>query len=217
MAAALLRTRTVTLDVNGIAIDHEAGDCLVVDALTLGPSVDVTWLDSAGNDAGTVLNVLIGRHLHAGGTFDGFRLLGTPGSVVSLLIGPGESDVTSLISSSFVIGHVIVDNAVEITNDAGNPLPVLPKLATVLTDIGLVAATAVAAVLVAASATRRSFRVRNAGPDPVALGGGAVTFATAAMILQFGDAWIEDDAPGAAWKCICDAGKTASLYVLEQS
>jgi hypothetical protein len=212
--AQLLRSRNLVLDANGQCTDHQAGAVLMLDTLSAGPSIDVTWLDAAGNDAGLVAGVLIGRKLHAGGTFAGYRLKGAAGAVVGLLIGPDTSDMLNTLTTSVVIGHVIVDNEIEIKNDAGNPLPATLTLAGALTDVAPVAATDVRVALLAASGTRRSFRVRNAGPDPVAIGGGAVTFADAVIVLQSGDVWIEDDAPGAAWSAICAAGKTASLKVL---
>lgn len=118
-------------------------------------------------------------------------------------------------------------DGVTIINDASNPVQVewvgatlavdvvTEKKAGTLTDAAAVAATAVRAALLAASGTRRGFRVRNAGPDQVAIGGAAVTFADAAIVIEAGETWIESEAAGAAWSCICDAGKTASLKVLE--
>lgn len=212
----LLKSRIVTLNANGDAIDHQAGSVLLLDGLTAGPSVDVTWIDAAGNEAGTVSGVLIGRKLHAGGVFAGYRLKGAAGAVCAIMIGPDTADASNMLTTSVVIGHVISDagSVVEVANDVGNPLPVTSAITTVVTDTAAVAATAARSALLALNAARRMFRVRNAGPDPVAIGGAAVTFAEAAIVLQANDLWIESDAPGAAWSCICDAGKTASVKIL---
>jgi hypothetical protein len=120
----------------------------------------------------------------------------------------------NMLTTSVVIGHVIVDNELEIKNDVGNPVPVSGTLAAALTDAAPVAVTDVAGVLLAASAGRRSFRARNVGVNAVAIGGAGVTFAAAAIVLQPGELWIETDAPGAAWKCICDATLASTLNVL---
>ncbi len=212
----LLTSVTLTLDANGMGVDRSNGFFLMVATLSAGPSVDITWLDAGGQDAGTVEGVLVGRKLHAGGEFFGIRVKGVAAAVIGLMIGPDAADSGDNVTPSIVIGHVISDagSVVEVSNDAGNALPVTTTKAAALTDTAAVAATDVAAVLLAANAARRSFRVRNAGPDPVAIGGAAVTFAAAVHILQVDDVWIEGDAPGAAWKCICAAGKTASVKIL---
>lgn len=88
-----------------------------------------------------------------------------------------------------------------------------PYLAVAVTDGAQVAATAVSAVLVALAASRRGLRIKNAGANAVAIGGAAVAFATAAVILQAGETWNESEAPGAAWWCVCDAGLASTLNI----
>jgi hypothetical protein len=228
----LLLTRVVVLDANGIGVDSQSGAVLLVDGLSAGPSVDVTWIGADGNDAGTVKAVLIGRTLHAGGQFYGYRLQGTPGAVVTLMIGPTGADAYNMLTTSVVIGHVLVDNEIEIKNDAGNPLPVSGPLTDTqlraapvpvtsagtlggaLTNVAPVACTDVIAAALAASATRRAFYARNLGPNNVALVAAAGTFANAAIVLLPGETWSEKLAPGAAWYAICDAAETATLNIL---
>lgn len=215
----LIISRRVLLDAAGQGADGQAGSMLILKALSAGGTVSITWIDAQGRDAGTVNGVGIGDKLHAGGEFSGYRISNGVGAAqVDLLIGPDAADAGSTLQAALTIGHVISDagSVVEVSNDLGNPLPVmaLATLAGTVTDTAAVAAADVAGVLLAASAARRSFRVRNAGPDPVAIGGAAVTFAAAVHILQVDDVWIEGDAPGAAWKCICAAGKTASVKIL---
>jgi hypothetical protein len=223
MSDLLLKTRVVTLDANGSGVDHQSGEVLIIDSLSAGPMVNVTWIDGGGNDAGQVLNVTIGRTLHAGGQFSGYRLDGVAGSLVTLMIGPKESDAYNTLTTSVVIGHVIVDTApeIEIKNDVGNPVPVTGAvtstalLPSVLTNVAPVACTAVIAALLAIDATRRLFRAYNVGPDPVALVAAAGTFANAAIYIQPGETWNEKDAPGAAWFAICDAAKTATVNLFK--
>ena len=88
-----------------------------------------------------------------------------------------------------------------------------PYLAAAVANVAPVAVTAVAAALVAASATRRGLRLRNVGANPVALGGAGVTFAGAAVVIQPGETWNENEAPGAAWYVICDAALASTVNV----
>lgn len=66
-----------------------------------------------------------------------------------------------------------------------------------------------AATLLISDATYKRLRVRNASATArVALGGAALTMANAAIILEPGDTWVEDDAAGAAWYAISDTAAT---------
>ena len=69
----------------------------------------------------------------------------------------------------------------------------------------------VATVLAAAASSRMGLRIRNVGEFPVAIGGAGIVFANAAFLIQPGETWNEDEAPGAAWYAICDAGGTAKI------
>lgn len=69
----------------------------------------------------------------------------------------------------------------------------------------------VGAVLAAAAPLRLGLRIRNVGEFPVAIGGVGLVFENAAFLIQPGETWNEDEAPGAAWYAICDAGGTTKL------
>lgn len=126
-----------------------------------------------------------------------------------------------------VLGTVHVDNldatAIPVVQKAGTVFSVeqatesdvRPYLAATITDGAPVNVTAAAGVLVAASATRRGMRIRNVGVSPVAIGGAGIVFANAAVLIQPGEVWNEDEAPGAAWYAICDALGTAQLNIQE--
>ena len=86
-------------------------------------------------------------------------------------------------------------------------------LATVVANEAPVPVTAVAAVFLPASATRRGFRVKNVLESPIAIGGAGLTFANAAVLIQPGETWLESEAPGAAWSAICDAGMASTLNI----
>jgi hypothetical protein len=111
----------------------------------------------------------------------------------------------------------------KINNNDAQALPVQQKigavfdtrqyLAAVVTDAAQVVATAARTVLVAQAASRRGLRIKNAGINPVAIGGATLAFGTAAVIVQAGETWNENEAPGAAWWCICDAGLSTTLNI----
>jgi len=84
------------------------------------------------------------------------------------------------------------------------------------TDNVAVAVTAAGAVLLAADSDRLEVVFYNQGPDPVALGMPGVTWAKRAIVLNAGDAWIEQRAASLAWSAITDAGTTASVTVQER-
>ncbi|WP_186082804.1 hypothetical protein [Burkholderia gladioli] len=117
-------------------------------------------------------------------------------------IGGGTVDVTA---SNVTIG-----------NTAASPVPVqVQPPASAPADAGAVAVGTAGAALVAASAGRRSLRVRNAGPGLMALTSAAgTTFANAALVIQVGDTYIERDAPQAAWYAVSDTGTTANIQTV---
>lgn len=71
--------------------------------------------------------------------------------------------------------------------------------ASVIADNAPVSVETVATLLIPTSGTRRAARFFNAGTSTVFLGGNAVTTANAAIRIEPGQLWIEDDAPQAAW------------------
>ena len=91
--------------------------------------------------------------------------------------------------------------------------PVRNYLAAAVTNTAAVNVTAAVSVLLAAAPARRSIRLRNVGASAIAIGGAGLTYANAAVIIQPGETWIESDAPGAAWYCICDAGLSSKFNI----
>jgi hypothetical protein len=212
-----MQTRTLALLAGIPQADHQGGTTICC-YQTMGGEFAITLLDDAGNRLTTINDFNFGMKLQPAKPFGGYELLSAVDSIVTIVVGYGDADMAgaAVLVTNNGTQRIPVDiGGGNVTVNLASPMPTLETLAGTLTDTGLVTATAVRAALLAASPTRRSFRARSAGPDPVAVGGAAVTFATATLILQPGDVWLEADAPGAAWKCICDAGKTASLYVLE--
>ena len=194
-----------SIPASGVLQMDTGGRLFIIDSTGAAPSLDVEIL-RGGSPSLRLAGMTRGLRLWFDRRFDGFRVTGAAGATVRLIVA--DEDVQIDTSSG---ADVTINNAV------ANPVPALLTLADTLTDTAAVAATAARAVLLAASATRRGFRVRNAGPDPVAIGGAAVTFAAASIVLAVGDVWVEEAAPGAAWSCICDAAGTASVKILDQS
>jgi len=112
-----------------------------------------------------------------------------------------------------VVGSVLVSNGVDkrVPVDLANgtvtvtasDVAISNKLTTLthfpVGTIGTVAASVVN------DATQKRLRFRNTHATAViALGGATVTVANAAILLNPGDVWTEDDAPGANWYAISD-------------
>lgn len=204
-----MRSVYLDLDAGGRAASLDAGDVLIVGPVSAG-AIDITWLDQGGLTRGTIRGAVEGRKYRPGFPFTGFLLEGTPGADVTLLIGPHDADADAAIASS----TVAIAGSVEVTNDLGNPLPMRATRDQTITNVAPVAVTEVAAVALAASATRRGFIARNAGASSIALIAAGGTFANSALVLLPGEIYREVDAPGAAWSAICAAGESSTLNIL---
>ena len=194
-----------TIDASGVLQLDTAGRLFIIDSTGAAPSLDVEIL-RGGSPSLRLAGMARGLRLWFDKPFDGWRVTGAAGATVRVIIASEDVQIDTSNGAT-----VTIDNTI------AAPVPALLTLADTLNDAAPVAVADVAAVLLAASATRRGFRVYNAGANPVAIGGAAVVFANAAVILQAGDTWMESDAPGAAWKCICGAGLASTLNVLEQT
>lgn len=104
-------------------------------------------------------------------------------------------------------------NPIPVKQVAGTSFAVLPAQAATVTNVAPVAAADAESVLIAADATRRGLRIKNAGGNPVAIGGAGITWANAAIVIQPGETWNENEAAAAAWQCICDAGQSSTLNI----
>jgi hypothetical protein len=123
------------------------------------------------------------------------------------------------------LGSIKVNNldaeAVPVTKKTGaifmleqaNEVDTRPYQAQAVANVAPFAVTAAAAVLLAALLARRGIRIKNVGANPVALGGTGIVYANAAVLIQPGETWNENEAPGAAWYVICDAGLTLTLNI----
>jgi hypothetical protein len=96
---------------------------------------------------------------------------------------------------------------------AGAFLPTKPYKAQAVTNVEPVNMAANAQAIVAADANRRGVRLRNVGANAVAIGGAGLIFSKAVVVIQPGETWAENEAAGAAWFGICDAGLTSILNI----
>lgn len=193
----MLKTRQITLDSTGQAVDHEGGGVLIMESNTDSGTVDITWLDSGGADAGTVKAARVGRKFVPGGFFAGYRINGAANAVVTVLIGDTGADATN-----------------EPNSDTSNPVPVFTVLGANLADVAPVAINDVGVLILAADATRRAVRLRNAGANPVALVAlNATNYADAAVVLLPGETWSETDAARCAIRGKCDAGLASTINI----
>ena len=129
------------------------------------------------------------------------------GSAVSV---SGQVQVTNKIASRVPVdiggGNVnVTATNVGINNTEASPVPVKAVKLTNLVNIAPVVVGTGAAVQVVSDATLKRIQFRNGSTDKnIGIGGAGVTMATAAIVLEPGDVWIDTDAPGAAWYATAD-------------
>lgn len=145
----------------------------------------------------------------------------TLATAVEAVISDGSIDFDFVAGTS--VQATIVGLPLAVSNDRGsvaNPVNVTAVTvndapATAINNLAPVACSAVAAVAAAANANRRTVRFRNLGPDPVALGGLGITWASRVIVLNINDVWVEERAGVLAWYAITDAAKAASVTAQE--
>ena len=149
---------------------------------------------------------------------DSIRMSNTPEQAIPVLFGGTVEPVLGFVTIDNIdaeailigqkAGHVfVVEQATEVDTR--------PYLTAAVNDRVPVAVAAVVVVLVAVSTTRRGLRIKNAGAAAVAIGGATLAYATAAVLIQPSETWNENEAPGAAWWCVCDAAQASTLNVQE--
>ncbi len=212
-----MKTRTLNLLAGVEQQDREGGTAFIVEAVSALGALSVTWLDKDGQRKGTITNVLAGKRYFPGFEFGGYALVSSVDANVRMIVGYGNADVG-------IVTNVTVADATIINSDA-NPVPVKihtsdvdsvnvkEVLGTTITDNVAVAVTAAITDVLAALATRRSVRILNQGANDVAIGGAGLTWAKRVIVLGPGDMWIEDCAPGAVIKAICNAALASTIGV----
>lgn len=153
------------------------------------------------------------------GTFRGVQLRSAVDCVARFVISENDIDFSDADGATVKIQNT--GTPIQVSNDRGTPgnllyvsgVSLADAPATAVTVAAPVACGPVAVVLAAADAARRSMRLLNLGPDPVAIGPAGLTWANRCVVLGVGDIWVEDRAANLAWSAITDAGKAASVTV----
>jgi hypothetical protein len=203
------------------------GRLLYIQRSSGGAVLDITF----HNGNGTQTVSAVGKGFKAGpvGGFDTITFKAAQDSTVEFIITDGDVNA-QFDDASTIIGNddgqalpirmpagqrLPVDLAggtvnvtatnVGINNTNAGAIPVKSQALTTIVDHDPAVIGTGAAQLLISDATFRRLRVRNAHATAVvALGGSAVTLANAAIVLQPGDIWAEDDAAGAAWYAVSD-------------
>lgn len=198
-----------------------AGKLLLLDSVGVAGAVDVA-LVRAGTPSTTMPGRLPGFRLV--GDFDGVVLTAAVDTIVGLFLsfddvnlGTNKLEIANSASNpvNVLFGGTVTPVLGALTNTDAQAVPVVQKVGAVTTVQTEKLATIVdhnpavintgAAQLLITDATFKRLRVKNASASArVAIGGAAVTMANAAIILEPGDAWAEDDAAGAAWYAVSD-------------
>lgn len=142
------------------------------------------------------------------------EIANTPANPVNVLFGGTVAPVLGTIANTDAQAIPVVQKVGAIfTVEQATEVDTRPYQAQAVTNVAPAAVTAAASVFLAAAVARRGFRIKNVGANPVAIGGAGLTFANAAVVIQSGETWNENEAPGAAWSAICDTGLASSLNI----
>ena len=152
------------------------------------------------------------------GRFDAVVVTASLACTVVYIVSDNAVDF-DFFAGSNVNATLIAPLPLNVVNDRGTPGNLLFVSGVSIADVpavsspdnAAVACSAVIAAIVAANAARRQITFCNLGPDPVTLGALGHTWAKRCLILNAGDAYVEDRAGNLAWYAICDAAKTASV------
>lgn len=147
--------------------------------------------------------------------FDRITLLSSNATTVKYVISQGALDIEGANVNATIVGTPTVDT---VRGSPGNlmyvsGISIADAPATSATTAAGIACGPVAAVVAAANANRRAMRLRNLGPDPVAIGPAGLTWAQRVIVLDVDDVWIEDRGANLAWSAITDTAKTATVTV----
>lgn len=157
---------------------------------------------------------------------------------VAIVSEPGSPFPVTVQGTVNVSGATLTATNVGINNTSANPVPVslisepgapvqvsapasaplavqAQPPASTPADVGAVTVGTSGASLITASASRKGLRIRNVGTGQLAItAAAATTFASAAVVIQPGDTYIERDAPQAAWYAVSDTGTTANIQTV---
>lgn len=142
--------------------------------------VDVKFF-RAGQEVASATQMDTGFYLKPAGGFDRIDIQSATAQTIKIMVLVGDGGYDRF--------NVDFSGAATISVKQGTTINDLPAV-----NIGI-AATAI----VAADATRKALRMKNAGTADIYIGSAAVTVAAAAIKIAPGETWIEDQAAPAAW------------------
>lgn len=123
-------------------------------------------------------------------------------------LGTNQLQITNPPSNPVYVSFtqaIVPLGSVTINNTNAQAAYVQQQALAVIVDHAAAVINTGAVQLLISDATFKRLRVRNASASArVALGGAAVTMANAAIVLEPGESWIEDDAAGADWYAVSD-------------
>lgn len=191
---------------------NTAGTLLLIDSLGAAPGVSVQLTKVGGSDGATMPNRQSAFRLVE--PFEGVTFTSAVDTVLGVFLS------TSDVQLGFVSGGAVsVPGGVLIANTPAARVPVDvggAQINVTATNVGISnnlktlthqapAVVGTVAAQVISDANMKRIRFRNADAAAViALGGAQVSMANAVVVLNPGDVWNEDDAPGAAWFAISD-------------
>lgn len=181
----------------------------------------------SGTEVQRVDNVGKGLKAAPVGGFLAYKITASVACVVDFVIADGDIDVqfdsetkisndnTSAVPVRTVAGQPLevlfagtvapVLGSVTVTNSNAAAVPVQQQALAVLVAYAPAVINTGAAQGLVSDATLKRLRIRNASATArIALGAASTTMANAAIILEPGDIWVEDDAAGAAWYATSD-------------
>jgi len=225
---------TIQLSANKAVVVPVAGRVILVDDLGAAPGIDI-MPNHGGRDLPNMPNRK--KAFKFSEPFDSVTLKTTVDATVGIFLSKNDVSLGFADGAAVsVSGQVIVSNTaaarvpvdlangtvnvnavnVGINNSDANPVPIRTAPCTQIVNVPAVAVGTVAAQI-SNDATLRRLRVRNdSATQIVGLGGAGIDFANAAIKLQPGDTFYEDDAAGAAWYAVADSnGGTVTVMGLK--
>lgn len=197
----------------GVPFRHDVpGKLLLIDSPGVAEAVDVALIIN-----GTPGTTMTGR---ASGfrnvaPFDGIVFTAAVDTVMTVFVsfenvdlGTNKIEISNPLARPVPVTftqQIVPLGSVTVSNPNATAVYVQQQALAVIVDHAAGVINTGAAQLLIADPTYKRLRVKNASPVArVALGGASMTMANAAIILEPGDSWTEDDAAGASWYATSD-------------
>lgn len=207
---------------------------VVLQVIDTGEEAITVQFLQGGQVAYEVDDVTTGWKVQPFGGFTSLNIIaGASGGNFSAIVTNGDIDIQLLSIGSTIANTPANPVPVSIVSEPGAPVPVtgtvqvtganlvasnvqLAPGGAAVTELGAMAVPVGAAThVITATAGRKRAVIYNAGAGRIGLGGApGLTFASAAIVLQPGDAWRETDAPQLDWYAVSDTGSSVNIQVV---